>query len=358
LLVAGLAPAVVPAAARAAPDIDVYCNGSRVCEAPGLWFRSPVRVEFVVTGHTSTDCPREIWVRQDTGGTPVGCSASGGGTTTVTVVIRLDQTPPIVTGVVPARPPDHGPWYSHPITFTGQGDDRMSGLAGCDAPSYSGPDAVNATIVATCRDVAGNAASRAFPLSYDATPPDLSAATISAADRVVRVRWPAGSSATLTRTPGPGASANAVVYEGRGTAFADRGVRNNRQYRYVLTLTDAAGNAASREFVVTPRRQLLAPGKRAVVNGPPLLRWTPVRGARYYNVQVFRGKRKVLSAWPRRAALQLKQRWRYRGHRYRLREGRYRWYVWPGVGPRAANRYGERIGARTFVVDRGAGPAA
>jgi hypothetical protein len=215
-----------------------------------------------------------------------------------------------------------------------------------------------ATIVATCRDVAGNAASRTFPLRYDATPPDMSAARIRTGDRVVRVRWPAGSTATLTRTPGPGASAKAILYEGQGAGFADREVRNKRRYRYVLTLTDAAGNASSREFVVTPRRQLLAPGERAELTGPPLLRWTPVRGARYYNVQLFRGKRKILSAWPRRAELQLERRWRYRGHRYRLKDGRYQWYVWPGEGPRSARRYGERIGARSFVVDRGKAPAA
>jgi hypothetical protein len=30
----------------------------------------------------------------------------------------------------------------------------------------------------------------------------------------------------------------------------------------------------------------------------------------------------------------------------------YRWYVWPGFGPRSANRYGKLLGTRTFVVVR------
>ena len=58
----------------------------------------------------------------------------------------------------------------------------------------------------------------------------------------------------------------------------------------------------------------------------------------------------MLSAWPRRASLQLKQEWRFRGKRRRMKPGEYRWYVWPGDGPRSANRYGARIGRRSFTV--------
>ena len=99
-----------------------------------------------------------------------------------------------------------------------------------------------------------------------------------------------------------------------------------------------------------PGPRLLGPPRRATVTAPPLLRWTSVRGARYYNVQLFRGSRKVLSAWPREAQLQLKPRWRFRGRGRRLADGRYRWYVWPGKGPREENRYGDRVGARSFVM--------
>jgi hypothetical protein len=270
----------------------------------------------------------------------------------VTVVVSLDQTAPNIFGVVPARPPDHAGWYTHPVSFTAQADDVTSRLAGCDAQSYSGPDALNAAIVATCRDRAGNAASRAFTLNYDATPPDPSSSAVKTGDRVVRLSWSAGATATVTRIPGTDGASSSVLYEGAGTGFTDREVRNKRQYRYLLTLTDQAGNAASRELSGTPERKLLTPARKASVAAPPLLKWTPVRGARYYNVQLLRNGRKILSAWPRRAQYQLKNRWRYRGKRYRLKDGRYQWYVWPGDGPRAANRYGKRIGARSFVVDR------
>ncbi|MBV9805388.1 MAG: hypothetical protein JO130_19470 [Solirubrobacterales bacterium] len=72
----------------------------------------------------------------------------------------------------------------------------------------------------------------------------------------------------------------------------------------------------------------------------------------YYNVQSYRDGAKILSVWPAKARLLLRRRWRYDGHRYRLKPGRYRWYVWPGFGKRRAARYGPMIGSSTFVVGR------
>jgi hypothetical protein len=80
-----------------------------------------------------------------------------------------------------------------------------------------------------------------------------------------------------------------------------------------------------------------------------MLRWTPVRNATYYNVQLYNGG-KVLSAWPTHARLRLGRRWRFGGHLHRLKPGRYRWYVWPGFGPRSAARYGPMVGKGKFVI--------
>jgi hypothetical protein len=46
----------------------------------------------------------------------------------------------------------------------------------------------------------------------------------------------------------------------------------------------------------------------------------------------------------------LKAKWRYRGHTYRLTNGTYRWFVWPGYGSPSAGRYGPLLGQSTFVV--------
>jgi hypothetical protein len=77
-----------------------------------------------------------------------------------------------------------------------------------------------------------------------------------------------------------------------------------------------------------------------------------VRGARYYNLQLWRRGRKILSVWPARPRYQLKRRWRYGGRSWRLGPGRYRWFVWPGFGPRPKADYGRRIGPGRFRVAR------
>jgi hypothetical protein len=339
----------VPGTAAAQPEVNRTCNGSTICDR---WFTSPVLLEWTYAGDVQSGCQNERFT-QDTAGSLRSCSVLFGGEgASKSVTIKLDQTPPSITDAGPDRPPDHDGWYTHAVTFAPKAADATSGVVGCESVTYAGPDSADARIVATCRDNAGLSASRTFPLRYDATAPDVSGATVRTGDRVVRLSWSPGANATVVRTPGTDGTASAVLYEGPGRAFTDREVRNGKQYRYVLTLADAAGNAASRELAAVPERRLLSPGRRATVAAPPLLRWTPVRRARYYNVQVLRGGRKILSAWPRRAQLQLKSRWRYRGKRYRLKPGKYYWYVWPGKGPRKDNEYGPRIGARSFVVTR------
>ncbi|HEX2110687.1 MAG TPA: hypothetical protein VHF67_03970 [Gaiellaceae bacterium] len=91
------------------------------------------------------------------------------------------------------------------------------------------------------------------------------------------------------------------------------------------------------------------PSAGAVVVSPPVLRWPAVRGASYYNVQVYRDERKILSRWPRQARLPLRRVWQYRGRWYDLRPGAYRWFVWPYVG----RRFGRGRVRSSFVVGRG-----
>ena len=59
---------------------------------------------------------------------------------------------------------------------------------------------------------------------------------------------------------------------------------------------------------------------------------------------------KILSTWPTKTSYKLRKTWRFEGKRYTLVPGRYRWYVWPGIGKRAANKYGPPIGESSFTV--------
>jgi hypothetical protein len=112
--------------------------------------------------------------------------------------------------------------------------------------------------------------------------------------------------------------------------------------------------------VRTPKAGLTAPAKGAVVTAPPLLKWIAVKGATYYNVQLWRvsttsqakaAKRgKILSAWPTTTSFKLQKRWKLEGKAQSLTPGRYKWYVWPGIGKRAANKYGPALGESSFTV--------
>ena len=127
-------------------------------------------------------------------------------------------------------------------------------------------------------------------------------------------------------------------------------MRNGTRYTYTLTAVDQAGNVTQQTVTSTPGARLLAPLPGARLSSPPSLSWTAVSKAAYYNVQLFKGKTKILSAWPTKAGLQLKRTWRFGGHRHRLARGTYRWYVWPGFGPRKAARYGHVVGSATFSI--------
>ena len=272
------------------------------------------------------------------------------------VTIKVDKTPPVVTGGRPARGADANGWYTRPVAIDFDGSDSTSGLAACTSLTYRGPDSGAATVYGTCTDQAGNiSAPFAYGLKYDETPPRLTAVSASTGDRRVVLRWAATDGADaveVVRSPGLKGAPESVVVRGRGAGFADTQVRNGNRYWYEVRAVDAAGNVASPTVAAVPRRRLIAPAPGALVDAaaPPLLRWTPVRGAQYYNVQLFRDGRKVMSAWPTRARLQLKRSWTYRGTRVRFGSGEYRWLVWPGRGARSKAEYGARIGVRKFTV--------
>jgi hypothetical protein len=196
------------------------------------------------------------------------------------------------------------------------------------------------------------------PFRYDASPPALDV-SVNPGDGVVSLDLrTTGDVAPTTslkvmRTPGLKGSGPSKVYSGNGGSFRDRDVRDGVKYRYTITAVDRAGNETSRTITSIPGPRLLSPRRDARVVSPPLLSWTPVTHATYYNVQLYRGRTKAMSVWPKGASLQLKRTWRFKGHRYRLKPGQYTWYVWPGFGKRSAGHYGQLIGHGSFEVTPG-----
>jgi hypothetical protein len=156
----------------------------------------------------------------------------------------------------------------------------------------------------------------------------------------------------ITRsTPG---GAEQVVYNGKAPLYIDRGLTNGTEYDYVVASADSDGNRSPGVGIVAvPKRNLLrSPKDGARLKKAPKLLWARHGEADYYNVQLYRGAVKILSAWPIKPTLSLKKNWTFQGRRHSLTPGTYRWFVWPGFGPRANADYGEILGASTFQVLR------
>jgi hypothetical protein len=360
-LAVAVAMAALAAPAVALADPLALCNGQPCVN--GHWYTSTVSVTWNLNGEANlAGCAAQTYKRDtdESNLTPTTPNLPPWTYCTTDVATRyafisVELSSPTAT-VAPSRPPDSNGWYNHAVTAAASAS-SFSGIASCTPTTYAGPDTTAATVAATCVDNAGKIVTVASaPFAYDATPPTL-AATANPADQTAWLSWQTGGDiapiASITVTRSGGSAAPVVVYTGGASGFQDTHLTNGVHYTYTITARDQAGNAATQAVQATPAARLLSPAPNAHVTDPPILSWTPVPNATYYNVQLYRGDpRKVLSLWPAQASLQLKRTWRFDGRRYRLRPGRYRWFVWPGFGKRSAGRYGKRIGAGTFIVVR------
>ena len=348
------------------------------------WYNRAVSIAFLGTDQTSgvDECVTTTYAGPDTAGTsvPGTCRDKAGNLSgTLNFDLKYDGTPPVVTGATPDRDPNAAGWFVSPVEYQVTGTDALSGIDVCPRKPYSGPDGAGATVFVSCFDQAGNSATRGFLLNYDATAPLLTSVVAAGGDRSVSLSWqtsPDAVSIEVWRTPGIDGQPRSRVYDGTGTSFVDRRVDNGVRYEYELDVLDAAGNARTHSVVglpaapaalvpsgaptqppaVVPQTQpsiLPASGTVLRAGASPLLQWPRVDSAGYYNLQLYRGSRKILSAWPKRAQYRLKARWTYRGERRRLGPGRYRWMVWPGYGKRSKANFGKRIVSSTFQVKRG-----
>ena len=230
------------------------------------------------------------------------------------------------------------------------------GFQPCGSPaSYQGLGDGAHTFAVTATDAVGNTgASSSYAWTIDATAPET---TLGSGPR---------SGTTLVSATFRFSANEPGTFECSfdGAAFAPctspksyTGLRRSA-HSFEARAIDAAGNRDPTPAVhrwtiaAVPRRAkatsaLLAPRAGARVTSPPRLMWRRVPRASFYNVQLYRGRVKVLSSWPTRPRLQLRKRWTYLGRKRKLAAGTYRWYVWPGF---RANRYGRLLGQSTFRV--------
>ena len=192
--------------------------------------------------------------------------------------------------------------------------------------------------------------------TVDTTPPPPVNDRVDVRYRRLALSWgtPATFGADLVvvlRSTSPKKQPTREVYRGSGSRYVDTNFENGVYHRYRIVATDKAGNVgAPVDVQVAPGALLLAPKEGATLHSPTTLRWRAAPKATFYNVQLWRGGKKVLSTWPRGTQVKMSRSWTYLGHRYRLTPGKYTWYVWPGFGPLAQGRYGGLLGQGTFRI--------
>lgn len=270
--------------------------------------------------------------------------------------LSASVAPPSITLHVSGQEGDNG-WYVSNVTVSWTVSDPtgISTSSGCE-PQTLTSDTPGTTL--TC-----SASNRAKPplsnsvsvtIKIDRTPPKLSGVSETPGDGANVLRWTSTGrfdTVRLERTARREKTAPQIFRGLRGPSFKDTSIRAGREYVYRLTARDVAGNVSRRVSLLALPKVLTLEKLPYVprVSVSPILRWKPVPGAAYYHVQLFRGGKRILAAWPGGPQLALHPAWSWGGRRYRLDRGTYRWYVWAGTGPRSAAHY-ERLGTAAFSV--------
>ena len=350
---------LVPTSAANPPTITYTIDG--IAGTNG-WYRGSsfgnlVVLHWSVSPDTlSTNCLPAVTVPGPTTGDTESCWASNNDGTTIRATnppIKIDADPPTGVEVHVARAPDHNGWYNHPVAVTWSGSDATSGIASCASVNYSGPEGANVVVSGGCTDNAGNTTQGFLGINYDATAPAFSALAVDSAPDADVVRWTSSdpTARIVVRRAARANKRQVVVFNGTGSSFVDKKIQPGIEYVYTLRAVDQAGNESAEATVaglpkvLTLRNMPYVP--RAAPN--PILRWQRVKGARYYNVQLFRGRKRVLAAWPGAHQFGVPKAWKWDRRTHRLLPGHYRWYVWAGFGARSFAQY-KAVGSAEFIV--------
>jgi len=305
------------------------------------------------------------------GSTPVTCEASDNlghkSTSQFSVVVQKGPTPdpPQLTRHVPALTNKTSANFEFSADSGVALECRLTGPGATDtfAPcttdssqSYTGlqEGAYGFTVQAT--NGIGNVSQKSYSWTIDRTKPAAVARFRPLArDKVVRLEWkkPIDVDYDHVRILRKRVGAElwkTIATRGSATAFKDTAVQNDVRYRYRIQSVDKARNSSAGAEVNGRPSKIYSPVFGAIRRSPPLIDWTPVRNATYYNVQVWRNGHKVLSRWPLRSSTRLRSRWTFAGRTLSFTSGHYVVYAWPGFGSKASANYGPLLGWTSFEV--------
>ena len=295
---------------------------------------------------------------------------AAGNTATTTYQWTIDTKAPVVA--ITSQP--QGSTTDTGATFTFDVDEPAaaqcsldgSAFAACASPAtYSALGPGSHSFVVQAVDAAGNTGSASYswaisplavveiPTGRDTTPPE----TADPLDYLVGYRYfelnwtlpPDVDFAHATVFRRATGGSRVAVYSGAGPTYRDPKFNNALDYRYDVVTFDQTGNASPAVTIsITSSALLASPRRGARVRRPPTLAWASISRARFYNVQLFRNGRKIMSTWPRRSRVHLAPRWHYGKRAYALSPGRYDWYVWPAFRSGSSVRYGQALGHSFF----------
>jgi hypothetical protein len=245
------------------------------------WYVSNVTVTWSVTdpesGIASSSGCNATTLTADTGGVTLTCTATNGAglTSSVPVTIKIDKTPPTITGTRTPGP-NANDWNNSAVTITFQCSDALSGLApgSPPAPTVVPGQGAGQSVKGTCTDLAGNVASLTVnDINIDLTPPVVTCAaspnglwppnnklvpiavTVNVSDAL---SGPSGFSLVSVASSEPDSGAGDIQGFTVGSAStagllrAQRlGSGVGRVYTFGYTGSDRAGNTASCATTVT-----------------------------------------------------------------------------------------------------------
>ncbi|MFZ1010564.1 MAG: Ig-like domain-containing protein [Candidatus Sulfotelmatobacter sp.] len=142
------------------------------------WNNSNVTVSFLCTagGAPIVSCSNSQVVSTEGSSIPITGSVidAAGASNTVTVVVKLDKTPPAVTASLSPSPNSNG-WNTSPVTVSFDCSDSLSGVATCPGPTTISTSGANQTVSGTAFDVAGNVATVTAKVNLELSLPTITA---------------------------------------------------------------------------------------------------------------------------------------------------------------------------------------
>ena len=234
------------------------------------WYWSNVQVSWTVSDGESqindTNGCGASNVTTDTAGVTFTCTATSlGGTTTQSVTIKRDSTPPNMTKSAKVNGnPYNGGWTNQNVLVTFECTDSLSGLDYQIDPTTVSDEGANQTVQGYCSDMAGNGIVDAVAnINIDKTAPVINANRTPAANAAgwnntnVTANYAASDALSGLAANSPANGSIVFSAEGAGQSFT-------------FSVTDAAGNSASatvENINIDKTAPLL--DAQATVNGQP-----------------------------------------------------------------------------------------